>query len=283
LSYCTQCGHLAEPGRFCTQCGAELAELAERWRTDTSERAITAVIEPFDFELYADAPAADPVAVPATVPVAVPARVPAWLVRSGRHRFRGPWWLAAAAAVVLVCLVAWLLGRAITGGSDPATPPPSVAAGDVVDLTRGASAAAEHTARPSLDLSGDMVPYDAHNLLDGVESTAWRMAGDGSGNTLTVTLPSASVVTRVGLINGYAKVDDDVNWYPRNRRVLEVEWHFDDGTTVVQHLDETRRMQTIDVGPISTSTIRVKLMIVSPPGGRDYTAVSDLLIEGAPA
>jgi len=288
LSYCTQCGHLAEPGRFCTQCGAPLAE---QWRTDTSERAVTAVIEPFDFELYADAQAAAsvaaPVAVPA-VPVPVPATVPAPLVPSGPHRFRRPSWPAAAAALVLVCVGAWLLGRAIAGGSDPAAPLPSVAAGDVVDLTRGARAAAEHTAPPALDLSGDMVPYDAHNLLDGVESTAWRMAGDASGDTLTVTLPTASVVTKVGLINGYAKVDHDTrghetNWYDRNRRVLEVEWIFDDGTSVVQHLDETRRMQTLEVGPIETSTIQVRIMIVTPPGDRNYTAISDLLIEGAPA
>jgi hypothetical protein len=283
--YCTHCGQQVELGRFCTSCGAPLAALTDEWRTDTSERQ-GAVAE-------ADAEAEHTAVLPSLM-VAPPA--PAGLVErsrdlaSRRWRTRPPWrrrdgwgwfpWLVLAA--VLVAALGWSLGHAWSGSGDGGSAP-SVAPDDVVDLTRGATASAPDTAPPHQDLSGDMVPYVAANLLDGVPSTTWRMAGDGTGRILTVQLPSESLVTKVGLINGYAKVDDGTDWYPRNRRVLEVEWQFDDGSTVVQHLDETREMQSIDVGPWRTSTVKLKIMYVSPPGDRNYTAISDLLIEGTPA
>jgi hypothetical protein len=268
MSYCTQCGEHVEAGRFCTSCGASLAD---QWRTDTTDRNLTAVLELPAVPLHAE-----PVDVePAYAEPAAPAR---WRRRSW------PWWPAALLALVLVCAVAWTLGMAARDGNDVRLgAPKSVAPGEVTDLTRGATATASSTAPPNQDLDGDMVRYDASNLLDGVPSTAWRMAGDGTGATLSVQLPSPSLVTEVGLINGYAKVDDRVDWYPRNRRVLEAEWIFDDGTTVVQHLDESSELQTMEVGPIATSTIQLRILIVSPPGDRNYTAISDLLIDGASA
>jgi len=310
MSYCTHCGHQVDAGRFCTQCGASLAE---QWRTDTAERELTAVLEPVLIQpaiepivqdappstvrpLYADEAVPVVTTQTAVVPVVVPAEAtqvtrvtqvgqPDEVDRSRGHLVV----LAGAAAVVLLFVVAWMVGHALSGepGSPDGSGTPTVS-GDVVDLTRGASASAPETARPNLDLTGDLVRYEASNLLDGVPSTAWRMDGDGSGETLTITLPGPSVVTRVGLVNGYAKVDHDsrdrvTNWYDRNRRILEVEWIFDDGTTVVQHLDETRRMQSLEVGPVSTSTIQLKIMIVTRPGDRDYTAISDVLVEGASA
>ena len=317
MAYCTHCGHQVEAGRFCTQCGASLAA---QWRTDTAERELTAVLEPVLIQptiepvvepavepapdsparpLYADEAIPVVTTQTAVVPVVVPAEATqidqvAQVALVGQpeevDRRRGHLVvLAGAAAVVLLFVVAWLVGHTLSGepGSSDGSGTPTVS-GDVVDLTRGASASAPETARPNLDLTGDMVRYEASNLLDGVPSTAWRMDGDGSGETLTITLPGPSVVTRVGLINGYAKVDHDnrdrvTNWYDRNRRILEVEWSFDDGTTVVQHLDETRRMQSLEGGPVSTSRIQLKIIIVTLPGDRDYTAVSDVLVEGAPA
>jgi hypothetical protein len=259
MTYCTQCGKRVDEGRFCTSCGASLAEQA---RTDTAERNLTVVLERPPVPSY-DVPAARPV-------VQRPRRTPLW-------------WVAVAAAAVVVFGLAWILGVAARDGASHPGARESVAPGELTDLTRGATASASSTAPPRQDLDGDMVRYEASNLLDGVPSTAWRMAGDGSGATLSVELPERSVVTRVGLINGYAKVDDQVDWYPRNRRVLEAEWMFDDGTTIVQHLDESSSMQTLDVGPIETSTLQLRILIVSAPGDRNYTAVSDLLIEGAPA
>ena len=62
------------------------------------------------------------------------------------------------------------------------------------------------------------------------------------------------MLSAVGLINGYAKVGQDsgglLDWYAGNRRILEVEWTFDDGTVVSQPLSETASMQTITLNDV---------------------------------
>ena len=129
-------------------------------------------------------------------------------------------------------------------------------------------------------------------MLDGVPTTCWRMPGDGSGSTISVTLAEPTTLSEVGIINGYAKTSDDAggrvfNWYRGNRRVLAVEWSFDDGTVVSQSLEEVRRLQTVDVDDVTTSTVTLRLVTVSAPGtgrsARDYTAISDLSLVGTPA
>jgi hypothetical protein len=71
-------------------------------------------------------------------------------------------------------------------------------------------------------------------MLDGRADTCWRMAGDGTGVELTFQLAGPTTMTRVGLINGYAKNavvgGRNLNWYVGNRRVLSAQWVFDDGT-----------------------------------------------------
>jgi len=142
------------------------------------------------------------------------------------------------------------------------------------------------TAPPNQDVNGRPTTYDGANMLDGVPETCWRMPGDGTGQEVTVTLPEPTHLRRVGLINGYAKTARDaqgneLDWYHGNRRVLSVEWVFDDGTTVSQDLDDTTAVQSVDVD-VTTTTIVLRLVAVSPPGtgraARDYTAISDLAL-----
>ena len=99
-------------------------------------------------------------------------------------------------------------------------------------------------------------------------------------------------MTSVGLINGYAKTATDasgspLDWYTGNRRILSVEWVFDDGSVVSQQLTETRRLQSVDIEPVTTSTVQLRLVTVTTPGEgpsrRDYTAISDLALVGSPA
>ena len=89
-------------------------------------------------------------------------------------------------------------------------------------------------------------------MLDGRADTCWRMAGDGTGVESTFQLAGPTTMTRVGMINGYAKNavvgGRNLNWYVGNRRVLSAQWVFDDGTTVDQPLGATKKMQTIDLG-----------------------------------
>jgi hypothetical protein len=159
------------------------------------------------------------------------------------------------------------------------------------EVTSQATATVPATAQSSTDLDGNVVGYEARNMLDGVPTTCWRMPGDGSGETITVELAKATRLTSVGMINGYAKTDTDasgnpLDWYAGNRRILAVEWAFDDGSVVTQDLTETRRLQRLKIEPATTSTVELRLLTVTPPGEgpsrRDYTAISDLALVGTP-
>ena len=238
------------------------------------------------------------------------------------HRAGRPWlpWAAGAVALLLVAgLGAWLL----FGGDDSEpdlvasdsrstpseAPPPDKPAksekqkkpkkttpprptGKPANVAAEATAVVPATAAPGTDFDGNVVRYDARNMLDGVPATCWRMPGDGSGETITVDLAKKTEVTSVGLINGYAKTATDasgspLDWYTGNRRILSVEWAFDDGSVVSQQLTETRRLQSVDIEPVTTSTVQLRLVTVTTPGEgpsrRDYTAISDLALVGSPA
>jgi hypothetical protein len=273
MRLCVGCGHELGVGRFCTNCGRPVGQSGSA--TDTAERPAVR-----------------------TVPTA-----PALHRRPGR-----PWgvWTTVAVVLLLVAGVGtWLLlagdeDQIASGGppaassvpttthdatpsSDPATPDasPEPPAGDVAtDSTVRVPA----TAPPGEDVAGNAIDYSGDNMLDGVPETTWRMAGDGSGAELTVTLPRKTRLRSVGLINGYAKTARDpggreLDWYHGNRRVESVEWVFDDGTVVPQDLGDTPAVQNIDVD-VTTTTVVLRLVTVSAPGagraGRDYTAVSDL-------
>jgi hypothetical protein len=172
-------------------------------------------------------------------------------------------------------------------------PPPSetVPVGDPVDVAASATATAPTAAPPNEDAFGNRTTYVAANMLDGRADTCWRMAGDGTGVELTFQLAGPTTMTRVGMINGYAKNavvgGRNLDWYVGNRRVLSAQWVFDDGTTVDQPLGATKKMQTIDLGgPVTTSVVRLHLVAVSSPGtgrsARDYTAVSEVTLVGTP-
>lgn len=295
MKHCVNCGHELGVGRFCTNCGHPVgrAPTDTGWRTDTAERP--AVASTPRFPLFVDEVEQPPPAVP---PYAEPRRPRApW----------GMWALVAAVLVVLAGLGVWLL----TGGSDdsgtasrpdgsrPAqaettteSPPPgddSPPPADPADVTSVATIEAPATAPPGQDVQGNRVDYEAANMLDGVPETTWRMAGNGTGAEIVLTLPDATRLRSVGLVNGYAKTATDargreLDWYHGNRRVERVEWVFDDGTTIGQDLADSTDLQFVDVD-VTTTTVRLRLVTVSAPGtgraARDYTAISDVSLVGA--
>jgi hypothetical protein len=324
MPVCAQCGHEFDVGRFCTNCGhavdAPVDEGLDLWRTDTAER----VAEP------TPSPVPSPPPVPPPVPPDASARYPLFADQvtnaerepTHSHRAGRPWvpWVAGAVALLLVAgLGLWLLLSgddsdpdlvASPSASSPAKPsspdkpaqpkkqkkPKKTTAprpdGKPADVASQATAVAPATAAPGTDFDGNVVRYDARNMLDGVPATTWRMPGDGSGETITVELAEETELTSVGLINGYAKTGTDgsgtpLDWYAGNRRILSVEWHFDDGSVVPQDLTETRRLQSVEIDPVTTSTVQLQLVTVTPPGvgpsRRDYTAVSDLALVGSKA
>ena len=170
-------------------------------------------------------------------------------------------------------------------GSGAPIPAPDPA--DVVDLAGSTRADVPAVAPPGRDTNNKPVRYGPGNLFDAKPRTAWRMPGDGAGTTLTFTLDRSVVLTEVGLINGYAKIDGPDNWYQANRRIRAVQWEFDDGTRVTQTLTEKRSLQALSIDPVETSRVRLHLLAVSQPAtgdkGRNYTAISEISLRGAPA
>ena len=156
--------------------------------------------------------------------------------------------------------------------------------GKRLDLADSATFAVPATAPPTTDLDGNLVAYEASQMADGNPATAWRTAGDATGEQVVVTLAEPGVVNRVGLVNGYAKQVAGVDWYPNNRRILAVTWTFDDGTEVEQTFAERPAMQRMKVPAVETSTLTLTITSVTPPGsgnlGRDYTAISEVSVIG---
>ena len=257
------------------------------------------------FPLFADEVEQAPYDAP-PAPVPPP---PAWAPPPSPPRSRGggvlPWVLGALVLVLLLLVGGMLLVRAgndsqPTSGSPSRQPGPRSTgpgttqpqtSGKPADIARFLQVEAPRPAAPNQDVDGNLVRYVATNMLDGVPTTCWRTPGDASGKTITFTLPRTTTVSEVGLINGYAKVATDSNgtydWYRGNRRITAVEWTFDDGTTVRQHLDQTTAMQTVPVDHVVTDTISLRLVSVTPPGtgraSRNYTAISDVDVTGAAA
>jgi hypothetical protein len=235
-------------------------------------------------------------------------------------------WIGAAALLVAVLLLgSWLLlhgqgGTTATSGTpaslattpptpspSPSTPPSSPSSpassasssspsssqstalqGPAHEVGGQAQASAPRHAASAVDLDGRPVTYVPSNMVDGVADTAWRTPGNATNMLLTFHLDQPTTLTKVGLINGYAKVayagTRRYDWYHGNRRVLVVTWIFDDGTTIGQHLSDTMGMQTMAIHPVTTRTVKLRIDAVTPPGhgiaGRDDTAISEVSMVG---
>jgi hypothetical protein len=223
-------------------------------------------------------------------------------------------WIGAAVLLVAVLVLGifLLLGGSgsddATSGSTPLVPKPhptsqpaksqstsaapakrsSAPAGQATEVAGLAQASAPRHAPPGVDFSGRTVTYVPANMVDGRADTCWRVSGDASGMVLTFRLAQPTRLSRVGMINGYDKIaysqGRSYDWYAGNRRILSVEWSFDDGSTVAQQLGFSRKMQTLDIDPVTTRTVQVRIISVSPPGhgpaARNDTAVSEVSLQG---
>lgn len=272
---------------------------------------------PARFPLYADSVAGPrPSAPPAPTAVATPASPPTNPADDARGRIG---WLVAM-IVGVTAIIAVVVGlvmvlddgngdrtaedpgpgntvevdrgednRGQGKGGEPQSPDPSAEPGPVGDATSLIRRIkVPGTAPASTDAqTGEPVTFEADHLNDDDETTCWRVAGDATGGTLTVKFDEPVQVSEVGMVNGYAKSYPGYDGYRLNRRVLEVSWVFDDGTSVTQELGEDRAMQSMPVTPTWTKRLTIEIVEVSPPGegplGKDYTAISELLIEGATA
>ena len=220
---------------------------------------------------------------------------------TGRTHWLG--WLVGAAVLValMLFLASWIGGiddepdlgsqptteTGATPGGEPESPAEPTTTAKRRNVARGATVQVPVTAPPTTDLDGNLVAYAASQMVDMRPTTTWRMPGDGSGAAIRITLRRKATISRVGLINGYAKKVAGVDWYPNNRRILGVTWGFDDGTTVTQTFAERPRMQRMKIQPVTTRTVTITINSVTAPGngalGRDYTAISEVSLIGTPA
>lgn len=167
---------------------------------------------------------------------------------------------------------------------DAWAPPPSGTIAPVVSLTPGATVTAPSTSPPGVDAGGAPTSYAPANLLDADPSTCWRTDGDGRGLVLDVVLDRPRTVTRVGLVNGYAKVDpaSGEDRYAQERRITRVTWTVGDQVVVQDLTDGTRSAQTVAVEPTSTDRVSVRVEATTAPGDAafDKTAISDITLLG---
>ena len=293
-AHCTACGAaLVDVGRYCTSCGHRRADAPEV----EAPPPVGQQPGPARYPLYVDPEPTSPrpgswhqptetglppvPAAPAPSPAPSPASEP-------RARRRGP--LLALVLLLLAALAvggaAWLGGR--DDGAGPAAPG---AGGDaeprsLLDLAQAFAPAQDDD---SVDIAtGATTTYDAANLLDDDPATAWRGAGAAVGTELVLRFDSPVTLTSVGLVNGYAKtsVSDGTTYdlYTGGRRVTAVTWLLGDAPPVRQDLDQAREPQAIDVGAVTTDTVRLRIESVTEPGSgpaaRDTTAISDVVLDG---
>ncbi|MGH3914079.1 MAG: NADase-type glycan-binding domain-containing protein [Pseudonocardiaceae bacterium] len=235
MIYCTRCGTPQESGSpFCTGCG---------------NQANPAPSTPFPPS-------------PALGPTTHPRR---------RDRF----------VIVLVALVLLLGGGAaawavLAHRVDPPAPPdalppqPQAAASPTTlndqpqNVPGTVLASAVCVSSSSQDRGGNPVTYEPAKAVDGLLDTAWRCDGDGTGQQLRVSFPGRVILTSIGMVPGYAKIDpyDSTDRYVQNRRISAVGYTFDDGSTVRQSFDTSasaRALQTIALPDVSTSQVTITI------------------------
>ncbi len=178
-------------------------------------------------------------------------------------------------------------GAATTEPAPTVTSDPSASTSGPPQVLAPVQTTASSSSPPAEDCGGTVsVTYDPENVLDGAPSTAWQVAGDGTGHTITFDLGASTLVEQVGLTPGYDKVqpcEERVDRFFQNFRVSRVRWTFDDGSTVDQSLDVSdRSLQLTDVDA-TTRQVRMEIVSTVPGSSSDGdTAISEIKVLGIP-
>lgn len=143
----------------------------------------------------------------------------------------------------------------------------------------------------NLRCTGELVSYDATQLIDGDMNTGWGAGeNNGTGQSVTVRFAERVRLSRVGLTPGFAKFGPrqdrgcaSVEAFPLNRWVTSVRYTFDDGTSVVQDFQRRKDLQYVQVDVVTQSVEITILSTDRPPGADDDTVLSEAAFEGSPA
>jgi hypothetical protein len=177
---------------------------------------------------------------------------------------------------------------AVDLGNDSVTPQ-ATAPGSSVVLLRSSQVTASSVADPGVDAQKNPVTYLPQNAVDGRPDTAWRVVGDGAGQWLQLDFASDASVTSIGIIPGYDKIDptDGTDRFFQSRIVKLARFEFSDGTVVRASFSRDRAMQIVPIGGVRARSIRIVIEETYPPppasqGGRDFTPISEVLVQGTP-
>ena len=143
-------------------------------------------------------------------------------------------------------------------------------------------ASADCQAPAARDDAGNVVSYAPGAMYDNDPSTAWRCDGPAVGQTITFMLPPNTQIAEVGLVNGYAKVDPTSGAvrYGEYRRITQVSWTFDDGTSVQQSLtDGSQTAQRLRIPTETSGTVRLTIQATTMPGSTSATRDAALISE----
>jgi len=303
---CPYCRNVAEPGDLdCSLCGQQLPVAPRAFSPPPVAFGPPAAAVPpppspalpgFGYPPPAQPWPGDAGAPPAAPGTAVPVGPP-----------RGGGWIPVAALMLLVVVAAavalllWHRSNADQTAAPSPRPAGSTASSSTPDqatsqeATVVAPAQLQHrernaritvpaTSSPAPDAGNNQVTYDAAHLVDGDPATAWRMDGDGAGSSLRFDVDGPTTFHRIGLINGYTKIDpyDSTDRYPQMRRITQVTWNLD-GRTFTQLLhDGNQSPQLIDVPDVTATSITLTIDATTGPGvaALDYTPISEVQLLG---
>ena len=135
------------------------------------------------------------------------------------------------------------------------------------------------------DAGNNPMNYVPENAVDGDNSTAWRVAGDGSGQWLLLDFGKDVILHQIGVIPGYDKIDlyDGTDRFLQNRVLKQVHFQFSDGSTLDYNFIYDRAMQWIPIEDVRTKTIKLTVISSYPPRLADSwnaIAISEIELTG---
>lgn len=270
-------GHL----RTCPYCEAQMQRQKAQPAAQAPARPAAAKPTSAPIRSHTPGPARGPVSTSAPVSASTVARLqpPRVIPLPAPPRREGVRIFAAVTIVgALILGVGAFLTRSRTDAGTTTSANQMPACGDV-----SAQALATDTAPDSVDAAGSPVSYPASNLLDGDPSTAWRVSGSGVGETITITFGQDCLLSRIGLLNGYHKIDpsDGTDRWTENRRVSAADWQFGSESHLQQFdvNDLSDGGETLILSSTVISSLTFTIIDSAPEGTRrDFTAISEVLI-----
>jgi hypothetical protein len=121
--------------------------------------------------------------------------------------------------------------------------------------------------------------YDARNLTDGNDKTAWveGSGGQGVGDFVVLEFDTPRAVRGITIRNGYAK-DSDI--YAKNSRVKDLEIRFSNGATLHTTLQDKSEGELVTLNqPVEAKWVQLIIRSVYPGWKYSDTAINEVRVD----